>query len=150
MALPEESETLTIRLPKGLKGLVEQTARLRSTTVTAVVRESLQNAFMPVALVQTPGLTKSFQEFIEENNRLGRPTVLILVKDLKGNRYCFEGQINNNMTNPSVVTIASRSSDTEWVVPRHEVVGWFGGGNVEIAMLQKMAMTLQQNGWAFR
>lgn len=145
----DETETLTIRLPRGLKVLVEQTAKLRSTTVTNVVRESLQDVVLKPAAVQTPGLTSEFQRFLDENNRHGQPPVLILREDLRGDRYCFEGRIDPNLTNQSVLTISSRNSQTDWVIPRNQIVGWFGGTDTERAHLDKFAGILQRNGWAF-
>lgn len=148
MALQEETETLTIRLPKGLKGLVEEAARSRSMSVTAIVRESLQNCLSPSGTpLAGAGLTPEFQAFLdsEEPGSAQIRHVLILVREPRGAMYFFKGSIERGASKHGIVTIADHRR--RWVIPRQDIVAWVRTDQDE---LDRMAESLIRQGWAPR
>src|SRR5262249_32320777 len=69
----DDKETLTIRLPKGLKELVDRAAQDRETTVTNFVREALQKDLAPTGrMYQHPGLSERFEQFLEQKLEVRR------------------------------------------------------------------------------
>jgi predicted transcriptional regulator len=141
----DEVETLTIRLPKVLKESVEELARSRSTTVTGIVKQALQESLQPPGRIyQQPGLTSALDEFLVKHGR-GR-VILLVVDDKSGERYFFEGRPDLNLTNESLVAIGRRNR-TSWIIPRRDVVAWFAGVAGE---QNQLAVSLMRQGWASR
>jgi hypothetical protein len=68
--------------------------------------------------------------------------VLILVESPRGSRHFFDGAIDHNFTNESIVAI-SRRGEKPLIIPRRDVVGWFD----QVALHHKMAMALTRSGW---
>ena len=137
----DDKETLTIRLPKGLKELVDKAAEDRETTVTSIVREALQENLHPASkLYQPPGLSTAFDAFIE---KASGKLVVLLVTDGQ-HRYFCSGLLKSELCNESLVAI-HRSHDTPWIIPRCDVVGWYTG-----KLHQSLSDALARQGWAPR
>src|SRR5262245_31188051 len=146
MTTKDDFETITVRIPKPLKELMERTARARSVTVTALIRETMQEALRPVGRIyQQPGLSAAFDDFIR--NAAQAPVLSLVTEERSGHRYFFHGPIQRNLTNASLVAI-ERFNEAPWIIPRRDVVAWFEG-NVP-ALLKDLALTLERQGWARR
>src|SRR5580704_3512553 len=155
----DDKETLTIRLPKGLKELVDRAAQFRETTVTNLVREALQENLSPAGrMYQPPGLSEKFDQFLEkslemsrERRRLTRAVndpqvdVILLVEDEgTGHRYFFAGVFVEAFCKGSLVAIA-RPGRPPWIIPRRDVVAWYEGDQG-----RELATALARQGWAER
>lgn len=139
------TETLTIRIPKGLKELVEEAAKSRGTTVTAVVRQALQETLSPPGrMYQHPGLSASFEDFLKHAG--ARPIVVLVIDERSGQRYFFSGTVDHSLTNESLLAI-KRRHDTPWIIPRRDVVAWFDGVP---GALSELTLSLARQGWADR
>jgi hypothetical protein len=143
MAPTEDFETITVRLPAELKTVVEQTAGARGVSVTTFMRQALQDSVAPRArMFERPGFSEKFDAFLKP---LRRQSVLILVTPDDGrNRAFFEGPIDPNLTNESLVAVCGKG-DQRFILPRADVVGWFGAESGGV--VQKMAMALMKQGW---
>src|SRR5262245_55958742 len=114
MAAADHMETLTIRIPKALKEMVEEKAKARSMTATAIVRQALQDALKPVGrMYQHPGLSAAFDEFLAHAG--AKPILVLVIDDPSGHRYYFSGAVDRNLTNQSLLAI-KRRSDTPWII----------------------------------
>lgn len=138
------SATLTVRLPKGLKRLVADEAACRARGLADLVRERLYDAVCAPASAASHQ-AQDLQAFLDENDRSGRPPFLLLVHDPRKNRSgsCFRGQFDPTLSNATVLTIRTCRGE-EFVVPRVDIVGWFGGAP---AALSRLAACLRRNGW---
>lgn len=141
----DDTDTLTIRIPRGLKTMAEEAARARAVTVTALIREALQDALRPVGRTyQHPGLSPSFDGFIKG---VADRRVLILVADERsGHRYFFSGVVDPLLSNESLVALR-RKHDTPWIIPRRDIVAWFDAAP---DVLQTLTLSLSRQGWADR
>jgi hypothetical protein len=140
-----ESETLTIRIPKGLKGRVEKEAKARSMTITGVVRQALQDALRPIARTyQHPGLSAAFDDFLK--NVSAQPILVLVMDERSGQRYFFCGSVARSLTNESILAI-KRKHDAPWIIPRRDIVAWFGGARGD---LDELSLSLARQGWADR
>jgi predicted transcriptional regulator len=142
----EDKETLTIRLPKGLKELVDKAAEDRETTVTSIVREALQESLSPAGrMYQQPGFTAAFDEFLE---KAAMKRVILLVADAStGRRYVLSGTLLSQPRNESLVALGGFGHHGGWIVPRIDVVAWFDG---DPAKLRDLTVWLARQGWAER
>lgn len=144
MTPSDEFETITVRVPKALKSTVEQFLEARGTSLTALVRDALQETVAPTRrMYELPGLTKAFSDFCEEAQRF--PVMVLVTNDHDGRRTFFEGRIDRNQSNESLLTLQD-VRDGVWVIPKKDIVGWFLG-NVP-ASTNKLAMNLRRLGWA--
>ena len=141
------TETLTIRLPKTLKATLDEAARTRAMTVTALVRQTLEQSLMPVSRTyQHPGLAPEFGAFLELAGRKQRPIIVLVLDDKSGQRFFFQGSIEPGFTNPSMLAIKQRGG-LPWIIPRRDVVAWFAGDSAD---LDELAVSLTHQGWAAR
>jgi hypothetical protein len=141
----DDKETLTIRLPKGLKELVDRTAQDRETTVTSIVREALQENLSPAGrMYQQPGFTSAFEAFLDK--AVTKPVILLVADEDTGRRYVLSGCLRSQPRNESLVALGSFGEHL-WIVPRRDVVAWFEGDAEE---LQQLAVSLARQGWAPR
>lgn len=148
----DDKETLTIRLPRGLKELLDKAARDRETTVTSIVRQALEETLSPAGRVyQQPGFTSAFDEFFERAKT--KPVILLVADEDTGRRYCLHGRLLPDFQNKSLVALGrlqsplGAPSQTPWIVPRRDVVAWFDGSPEE---LRQLAVSLARQGWAER
>jgi hypothetical protein len=141
----DDKETLTIRLPRGLKELVDRAAQERETTVTSIVREALQENLSPAGrMYQQPGFTPAFDAFIEK--AMEKPVLLLVADEDTGRRYIVSGQLLSQPRNESLVALGNFGHDG-WIIPRRDVVAWFQGSPGE---LRQLAVSLARQGWAPR
>lgn len=141
----EATDTLTIRIPRALKVLVEETAKARGMTVTGVVRQALQETITPAGrLYQHPGLSDAFEKFLEDAR--GKRVMLLVIDERSGLRYFFEGTVQRNLTNESIVAISRTNSRSPWIIPRRDVVAWVE----DPAVINRVAISLTQQGWQAR
>ncbi len=151
--MPAQSvETLTIRLPRKLKSQVEKSARARGRTVTGEVVQALRAILEPAGRVyQLPGFTPVFGAFLDGAVARDTPVVVLVADERTGHRSFFEGRVDAKLTNESIVAIggrdARRAFEPPWIIPRRDVVAWYGGDG---ASLNGLAMTLARQGWAAR
>jgi uncharacterized protein (DUF1778 family) len=145
MAADDPTETLTIRLPKGLKDLVDQAARFRATTVTTLVRHALQEALHPAGRTyEQPGFSKKFDEFLDKVDKANSKRIILLVADEDtGRRYFVSGVLLSDYRNDSLVAIGGPQNT--WIVPRRDVVAWYEG-----PMQRELVAALLRQGWAER
>jgi hypothetical protein len=160
----DDKETLTIRLPKGLKELVDRAAQDRETTVTNLVREALEKDLAPTGrMYQHPGLSERFDQFLEQKLAVSREVrqdkgvawqrvdsdpredVILLVED-EGtrHRYFFAGRFVEEFCKGSLVAIA-KPGRSPWIIPRRDVVAWCEGDEG-----RELATALARQGWAER
>ena len=140
----DETEAITVRIPSALKAAVDACAATRGTTLTGMVRDALQDAVAPQGRkFELPGFSEPFNEFLEKLRR--EKILLLVVNDRTGERYFFEGAVNKTLSNASIVTLAAQSET--WVIPRRDIVGWFGADESELASLNKLAIALRKLGW---
>jgi len=117
----EATDTLTIRIPHALKVLVEAAAKARGMTVTGIVRQALQETITPAGRVyQHPGLSEAFEKFLEDVR--SKRVMLLVIDERSGLRYFFEGTVDRELTNDSIVAISRKQSRTPWIIPRRDVV----------------------------
>lgn len=141
----EATDTLTIRIPHALKVLVEEAAKARGMTVTGVVRQALQETITPAGRVyQHPGLSEAFEKFLEDVR--SKRVMLLVIDERSGLRYFFEGTVDRELTNESIVAISRKQSRTPWIIPRRDVVAWVE----DPAVINRVAMSLTQQGWQAR
>ncbi len=141
----EDTETLTIRIPRTLKSTVEQAARARAMSITGVVRQALQETVRPPGkLYQHPAYSPTFNDFLKEAGR--RKVLILVVEERSGHRYFFEGAVDLDLSNDSLIAIR-RAKDTPWIILRRDIVAWFGGVPGD---LNRLAMALTRQGWAAR
>lgn len=146
----DDKETLTIRLPKGLKELLDKTAEHRETTVTSIVREALQRSLQPAArMYQQPGFTPAFDDFLKR--AVTKPVLLLVADEDTGRRYFLAGRLLPEPRNESLVALgdlkSSLAAPSCWIVPRRDVVAWFDG---TVEELRSVAVSLARQGWAER
>jgi len=147
----DDKETLTIRLPKGLKDLVDKAAQHRDVTVTSIVRHALEETLSPAGrMYQQPGFTAAFDAFLEK--AVLKPVILLVADEDTGRRYFLSGRILPEPRNQSLVALGRVQSsfgaqDSPWIVPRRDVVAWFDGKPEE---LRQLAVSLARQGWAER
>ena len=145
------TETLTIRMPRTLKKSVEILARGRAMTMTGMVREALEDSLRSTAQpvrAENPGLTPAFDHFVAHLRKQKRPCpVIFLVADSRERRYFFEGFVDFDLTNETLLAMQRRKGATSWIIPRRDVVGWHQG---EARNHEKLALALQEQGWAGR
>lgn len=141
----EATDTLTIRIPRALKALVEDAAKARGTTVTGVVRQALQDTITPAGrLYQHPGLSEAFERFLEETR--SQRVMLLVIDERSGLRYFFEGTVDRDLTNESIVAISRKHARSPWIIPRRDVVAWVE----DPAVISRVATSLTQQGWQAR
>lgn len=141
----EATDTLTIRIPRGLKALVEEAAKARGMTVTGVVRQALQETIIPAGrLYQHPGLSEAFEKFLEDAR--GKRVMLLVIDERSGMRYFFEGTVDRDLTNESIVAISRKHARSPWIIPRRDVVAWVE----DPAVINRVALSLTQQGWQAR
>jgi hypothetical protein len=141
----EPTDTLTVRIPRALKALVEETAKARGMTVTGVVRQALQETVTPAGrLYQHPGLTDTFDKFLQEAR--SKRVMILVIDERSGNRYFFEGTVDRDLTNESIIAISRKHSRSPWIIPRRDVVAWVE----DPAVMNQVAMSLTQQGWQAR
>ena len=146
MAATEDFETITVRIPARLKQLVEQTAEARSLSLTALVREALEEVLRPSGRVyQQPGLSSAFDEFVAK--AADGPVLILVIDERTGHRSFFHGSIDHDLTNTSLIAI-KRFNEAPWIIPRRDVVAWFEGEAP--ARVRALALTLERQGWARR
>lgn len=144
MAADDVKETLTVRLPKGLKDLVDKAAEDRETTVTSLVREALQETLHPTGrMYEHPGFSKKFDEFYKDRLARSKRVILLVADEGTGRRYFCSGVFVADFCNESLVAIAAPGSP--WIIPRRDVVAWYEGD-----MQQALAAALARQGWAPR
>lgn len=147
----DDKETLTIRVPKGLKGLVDKAAQDRETTVTSLVRQALEESLSPAGRIyQQPGFTPAFDDFIER--AMSKPVILLVADEDTGRRYFLWGRLLAEPLNRSLIALGALRASSEspplpWIVPRRDVVAWFDGTLEE---LRHLAVSLARQGWAER
>lgn len=146
----DDKETLTIRLPKGLKELVEQAAQSRETTVTSIVREALQENLSPAGrMYQQPGFIPAFDEFLKRG--VTKPVILLVADEDTGRRYFLAGRLLPEPRNESLVALgdlqSSFGAQAARIIPRRDIVAWFDGSLEE---LRHVAISLARQGWAER
>lgn len=141
----EATDTLTIRLPRALKALVEESAKARGMTVTGVVRQALQETITPAGRIyQHPGLSEAFEKFLEDAR--GKRVMLLVIDERSGLRYFFEGILDQDLTNESIVAISRKHARSPWIIPRRDVVAWVD----DPAVINRVAISLTQQGWQAR
>lgn len=147
----DDKETLTIRLPKGLKELVDKAAKNRETTVTSMVRQALEEKLSPAGrMYQQPGFTPAFDAFLDK--AVTKPVILLVADEDTGRRYYLSGRLLPEPRNQSLVALGSLRSSigtppASFVVPRRDVVAWFDGSPEQ---LRDLAVSLEAQGWAGR
>jgi predicted transcriptional regulator len=148
MTLKDDTETLTFRLPTALKSAVERFADSRGDTVTAVVRDALLQCIAPVdrRLYQLPGFSSNLDALLADAQRGAKRLMILVTREREPNRLYFEGVVDPNFTNASLVAIR-RQGDTPWIIPRCDIVGWYDG---PVAMQKKLGIALNRLGWAGR
>ncbi len=141
----EATGTLTIRIPRALKALVEETAKARGMTVTGVVHQALQETITPRGrLYQHPGLSEPFEKFLDDAR--GKRVMLLVIDERSGLRYFFEGAVDRDLTNESIVAISRKHARSPWIIPRRDVVAWVDDPTV----INQVAISLTQQGWQAR
>lgn len=141
----EATDTLTIRVPRALKVLVEKAAKARGMTVTGVVRQALQETITPAGRIyQHPGLSEAFEKFLEDAR--GKRVMLLVIDERSGLRYFFEGTVQRDLTNESIVAITRKHARPPWIIPRRDVIAWVEGP----AVINQVAISLTQQGWQAR
>jgi uncharacterized protein (DUF1778 family) len=141
----EATETLTIRIPRALKALVEEAAKARGMTVTGVVRQALQETITPAGrLYQHPGMSEAFEKFLDDAR--GKRVMLLVIDERSGLRYFFEGAVDRDLTNESIVAISRKHARSPWIIPRRDVVAWVE----DPAVINQVAISLTQQGWQAR
>ena len=145
MAADDPKETLTIRLPKGLKELVDRAAQDRETTVTNLVRIALQETLHPVGRTyQQPGFSKEFGAFLDKVMSKNQRVVLLVADEDSRRRYFVSGVLVADFCNESLVAIGNGRASL-WIIPRRDVVAWYEG-----ALHRELATELARQGWAER
>jgi uncharacterized protein (DUF1778 family) len=145
MAADDPKETLTIRLPKGLKELVDRAAQDRETTVTNLVRTALQETLHPVGRTyQQPGFSKEFGDFLDKTIAESKRVVLLVADEDSRRRYFVSGVFVAAFCNESLVAVGTGQAPS-WIIPRRDVVAWYEG-----ALHRELATELARRGWAER
>src|SRR5947209_35978 len=142
--MPDDLETLTIRVPSSLKSTVEKIANARGSTATALVRQALQEMLeLPTRVLLVPGLTPACDEFL--SNVPPQAKLMFLIVTPSGQRLFCEGRINGNLSNETIIALEAPRSMVPWVVLRRDVVGWFRDLP---ALMTELADALLQQGWS--
>jgi hypothetical protein len=141
----DETETLTFRLPSALKALVEQFAEGRGTTVTAVVRDALQDFIAPPQqrVYELPGFSPKLDELVSDARPGPKPMMILVVIDRDPRKMFFEGELDRNLTNETVLAL-KRKGKTPWIILRRDIAAWFDGA---AASMNQLAIALTGLGW---
>jgi len=114
-------------------------------TVTGVVRQALQETITPAGrLYQHPGLSEAFEKFLEDAG--SKRVMLLVIDERSGLRYFFEGTLDRDLTNESIVAISRKHARSPWIIPRRDVVAWVE----DPAVINRVAASLTQQGWQAR
>jgi hypothetical protein len=146
-------ETITVKLPAGLKDAVEVFMRSRGMTLSGVVRRALEDLVTPAQRVsELPGLSKAFAEFLESKEFLGYGRrALLLVVDAGGHQAMYPGYIDLNYSNGSIVAIkvvapgGGAGQDPPWLLLRKDIVAWYTGP--ENFFAGEVVKLLMERGW---
>jgi hypothetical protein len=151
MTQPGET-TITVRVPGALKETVEAVIAARGMTLSAFVRRAMEELLEPTrTVVELPGMSKSFDEFLdgkELHDRGGR--ALLLVIDDGGHRALYPGYVDFNLKNGSLVGIrvvreGGQLVDPAWPLLRKNIVAWYSGG--ENFFSGELVKVLVERGW---
>jgi hypothetical protein len=144
--MSEQTETITFRIPSSLKTLLEQYAQQNGPSLTTVVREAIQMHIAPTnrRLYVPPAFLPHFDAFVDALSNSRSHVTILVVNDRSGDRVFFEGPIDGNFTNGSIVAIGRRNGQGPWILPRKDVVGWFQGLPSEA---NSLANALTRQGW---
>lgn len=137
-------ETITVRVPSDLKRAVEQVCTVTGTTLTAVVRRALNDYIVPPArVVELPGLSQAFAEFLSRdelrNKWMGR--CLILVDD-PPYRSAYYGHMNVEASRRSGLVFMNAGGQ-DWIIPKKNVVAWYA----DDSNFTYLFPTLMRGGW---